>query len=406
MNRADAHTSVGRKLEPAGAEPEQNGSAAKKRRVAMFASGEARCGIRDYTALLTDALRGLPEIEDVRTVPSPEARLEAGAAQAIRHFGAMEKLYRTLGEHMNADGADIAHVQHQYFFFGGVAPHKNHARAFLSAVRVPVVLTVHEIAQPKTDANVVVRQALALTNRRNFLHPNIRALIVHTENDREQLLALGARPERVTIVTHAIPPAAPLPDTFEAKRALGLEGRRVILLFGFLSAKKGHALAIDALNALPDDVTLLVAGDQHPQDHTDYVAKLRARINEQGLNARVRITGYLDEAQIPVVMAAAEVAIAPFAQSSGSGSLANLLAYGRAIVASDIAPHKIMAHDFPGCLDLFAAGDDKALAAHVLAVMDNAAQRASLQEAAVGYAKRHSYLHMAQETARIYGSLV
>ena len=375
-------------------------------RVAMFTSGEIRCGIRDYTALLTNALRGLPEIADVRTVQSPEARLDSGALRAVRNFGAEERLYRTLGEQMNAEQSDIAHVQHQYFFFGGVAPHKNHARAFLDAVGVPVVLTVHEIAQAGESANVVVRQAVALTNRGNFLHPNIRALIVHTASDREQLLAMGATPERVYIVTHAIPPAAPMPNMDEAKRALGLEGRRVVLLFGFLSAKKGHAAAIDALKALPDDVTLLLAGDQHPQDHTGYVADLQAQITRLALGARVRITGYLDAARIPVVMAAADVAIAPFVQSSGSGSLANLLAYGRAIVASDIAPHKIMAHDFPGCLDLFTAGNAHALAAHILDVLEDAARQTALQQAAHRYAPRHSYLHMAQETARVYGSLL
>ncbi len=406
MNSADAQTRGAQEPGRTAREPEPNVNTDSKIRVAMFTSGEARCGIRDYTALLTDALRGLPEIAAMRIVQSPAARTNEGALQAIRSFGAGERLYRTLGERMSTEQADIAHVQHQYFFFGGVAPHKNHARAFLEAVRVPVVLTVHEIAQPGASANVVVRQALALTNRHNFLHPNIRALIVHTEGDREQLLTLGARPERVHIVTHAIPTAAPMPGMEEAKRALGLEGRRVVLLFGFLSAKKGHAVALDALNALPADVTLLLAGDQHPQDHTDYVASLQARITTMGLKARVHITGYLDEAQIPVVMAAADVAIAPFVQSSGSGSLANLLAYGRAIVASDIAPHKTLARDFPGCLDLFATGNAAALAAHVLAVLEDAARRASLQQAALKYAERHSYQNMARETALVYGSLV
>ena len=371
-------------------------------RVAMFTSGETRCGIRDYTALLMDALRQLPNVQSLRTVQASHTQSGKSALQAVRQYRADERRYAALGAQMNAGGASVAHVQHQYFFFGGVAPHKNHARAFLDAIEVPVVLTAHEIALPAPGANAVTRQAIALTNRRNFLHPNIRALIVHTDSDRKQLLTLGARPERIHVVTHAIPPALIMPSADEAKQSLGLEGRRVVLLFGFLSAKKGHTLALDALARLPDDVTLLLAGDQHPQDHTDYVAGLRARIAEQNLNARARITGYLDAAQIPVVMAASDVAIAPFVHSSGSGSLANLFGYGRAIVASDIAPHQAIARDFPGCLSLFAGGDASALAAHITAVLEDATLRASLQQSALAYAERHSYLNMARETARIY----
>ena len=387
-------------------EPEVVPSVVNGLRVSMFTSGETRCGIRDYTALLMDALRLLPDVETVRTVQADPAQAGMGAWEAARRFRADARRYADLGAQMNAQRAAVAHVQHQYFFFGGVAPHKNHARAFLDAIRVPVVLTAHELAQPRPDANAWTRQAILLTNRSNFLHPRIRALIVHTDADRAQLCALGAAPERIHVVTHAIPPAQPMPDISAAKRALGLEGRRVVLLFGFLSAKKGHALALDALARLPDDVTLLLAGDQHPQDHTGYVAGLRDRIRQNDLTRRVHITGYLDPAQIPVVMAAAEVAIAPFTRSSGSGSLANLLGYGRAIVASDIGPHRAMARDFPGCLDLFGAGDAVALSARIEAALENTAARAALQQAARAYAERHSYLNMARETTRIYRSLL
>ena len=387
-------------------EPKRVRAIADGLRVSMFTSGETRCGIRDYTALLVDALRLLPDVATVRTVQAEQAQAGRGVWDTLRLYRTDARRYAAPGAQMNMEGASVAHVQHQYFFFGGVAPHKNHARAFLDAIRVPVVLTAHELAQPKPDANAWTRQAIALTNRSNFLHPRIRALIVHTDADREQLYALGAAPDRIHVVTHAIPPAQSMPDMGEAKRALGLEGRRVVLLFGFLSVKKGHMLALDALTRLPDDVTLLLAGDQHPQDHTEYVAGLRDHIKQNNLAARVRITGYLDPAQIPVAMAAADVAIAPFTQSSGSGSLANLLAYGRAIVASDIGPHQRMARDFPGCLDLFEAGDAQALAIRINAVLENAPHHAALQQAALAYAERHSYYHMARETTRIYQSLL
>jgi glycosyltransferase involved in cell wall biosynthesis len=101
-------------------------------------------------------------------------------------------------------------------------------------------------------------------------------------------------------------------------------------------------------------------------------------------------------------MAATDVAIAPFLQSSGSGSLANLLAYGRPIVASGIPPHQEIVRESPACLDLFRSGDADALAAHILALLEDTDRRAALQAAALAYADRHSYVNMARETVAVY----
>ncbi len=368
----------------------------------MFTPWRAQCGISDYSRHLVTALRGLPEIADVRIVEAPSGAARSRSLDVVRHFASDTRRYHALGAEMNADAPDVAHVQHQYFFFGGVAPHKNHVRAFYEAVRVPLALTVHEIAQAAPDASLLQRTAIALANRANFVHPAIRHLIVHTEADRQALIALGVPAERIHILRHGIPPAAPMPAAAEAKRVLDLDGRRVVTLFGFLAAKKGHRLALAALRTLAEDVLLLFAGDRHLDDHTDYVPNLRAEIAALGLEARVRITGYLPEAQIPPVMAATDVAIAPFVQSSGSGSLANLLAYGRAVVASDIPPHQEIARESPASLSLFPSGDADALAAQIRALLEDDERRGALQTAALAYANRHSYVSMARETVAVY----
>ena len=371
-------------------------------RVVMFTPWQFRCGISDYSQLLVDALRALPKIADLWVVPTQDLAVKGGLLSALAHYPSAEREYAQLGERLNQQAADVAHIQHQYFFFGGVAPHKNHAKAFLDALRVPVVMTVHEIAHAGAKANFLLRTGITLSNRRNFKHRAIRALIVHTPADRESLLALGIALEKIHVLIHPTPPAAPMPHEEDAKIALDLSGKRVVMLFGFLAAKKGHIQALEALPLLPPDVVLVFAGGQHPQDHTDYVPMLRRHITAHNLETRVRITGYMDEAQIPVVMAAADVAVAPFTQTSGSGSLANLFAYGRAIVASDIEPHQVIAREQPGVLELFRAGDAADLAAHIRNILDNSFQHSRLQHAALAYAQQHSYLEMARQTAQIY----
>ena len=373
-------------------------------RVAMFAPVREQCGVSDYSRLLVDALRRVPDIAGVRVVETlPDSAGGSGLA-ALRRFGSEEARFRELGSLLNAD-ADVAHIQHQYFFFGGVAPQKNHARAFLDAIRVPVVMTAHEIARAGMSANPLLHAAIRFTNRRNFIHPAIRALIVHTPSDRERLLALGVAAEKIHVLTHPIPPAAPMPTMEDAKRALELSGRRVVTLFGFLAVKKGHKRALLALPTLPDDVVLVFAGGQHPQDHTDYVDSLYRHIAMYHMEDRVRITGYLEEAQIPVIMAATDVAIAPYSQTSGSGSLANLFAYGRAVVASDIEPHQVIEREQPGCLELFQLSETLDFPNRIYAVLNSAKRHVRLQQAALAYAQQHSYAEMARKTAKIYQAL-
>lgn len=377
-------------------------------RVAMFAPWQEQCGIRDYTTFLIKALDGLPEIATTRIVSAPNDSARNTLGAALSHYLDDSRKFRMLGDAMNA-GGDIAHIQHQYFEFGGVAPYKTHIGSFLSSIAIPTVMTVHEIAAE--PPGWVERTAVRMANRMNFGNPAVRALIVHTEADRTKLLQLGRRERDVILIRHPVPPAQPLPTPGATRRALEqkypkLAGRRIVTLFGFLSAKKGHRVALEALSLIRNDVALVFAGGKHPDDHTDYVTKVESKIDSLGLRDRMVVTGYLAANEIPEIMAATDVAIAPFLDSSGSGSLANLLAYGRAIVASDIEPHRELDREAPGMLSIVPPIDAGRLASEIAVLLDSESRREELQQAALGYAASHTYLDMARDTVRVYDAVL
>jgi glycosyltransferase involved in cell wall biosynthesis len=370
----------------------------------MFAPWHARCGIRDYTAHLIQALDDLPEIGCTRIVAAPPDAARHGLRDAVAHYAADRARFRELGRAMNT-AAEVAHVQHQYFLFGGVSPAKSHVRTFLNELTVPAVMTVHEIAEPPDG--FVNHAAVAAANRINFLHPAIKALIVHTEADRERLIGIGAREPHVHVIRHPVPRALPTPEHDLARTAFETRhpetaGRKIVTLFGFLSAKKGHAVALSALARMDPDTVLVFGGGPHPDDHTDYTPELHAIADRLGIQGRVIFTGYLTEERVAELMAITDVAIAPFLRSSGSGSLANLLAYGRPIVASDIAPHRELLASAPSLFTLAPAGDAQGLADAVAALLGDTARRQELRRAALAYAERHSYREMARETVAVY----
>jgi glycosyltransferase involved in cell wall biosynthesis len=331
----------------------------------------ARCGVADYTAHLLPELRRLVEV-----VPLDE---ESAAL---------------------AGGLDLVHVQHQYFLFGGVAPWKNRFHRTLNRLRAPVVLTAHEFVEPGGGA--LRTAAVRLTNRRQFAHPSVRRIIVHTEEDRRRMERSGLPVERVSVVRHGVPPAPVLPDRSEARAALDVEGRFVLTLFGFLSRRKGHSLALEALAGLPGEAVLLLAGGRHPQDGTSYTADLEAEIARRGQGGRARITGYLSEPGVAAVMAATDLALAPFTESSGSGSLALAFSCGKPTLASDIGPHREIIADAPGAIKMFAAGDAGELARGITELMQDPHKTQRLAAGAAAYAAAHSYARMAEETVAVY----
>ena len=369
--------------------------------VAMFAPWHEQCGVRDYTSFLVDALATVPEVASVRIVSAPADAVRHGLGSIVSRYGDDHRRFRQLGSALN--GSDVAHIQHQYFLFGGVAPHRTHIDPFLAAIRVPAVMTVHEIATGSGIRGSVV----AAANRMNFMPLAIRALIVHTAADRAQLIRLGCNEANIHLIRHPVPPALPLPDPDTARLRMekqypALQGKRVLTLYGFLSAKKGHHAALRALAQLPADVALVFAGGRHPDDRTDYVATIEAKIAALGLADRVVTTGYLPAGRVPDVMSVTDIALAPFVQSSGSGSLANLLAYSRAVIASDIEPHRELLAENPRLLALVPTGQSALLAAKIADLLASPERRDLLRQAALEYAATNSYLRMAEATVGVY----
>jgi glycosyltransferase involved in cell wall biosynthesis len=156
------------------------------------------------------------------------------------------------------------------------------------------------------------------------------------------------------------------------------------------------------MRLLPPDVCLLIAGGRHPDDQTDYAAGLERLIRAGGLEERVRIMGYLPHRQVAEVMSATDLILAPFIESSGSGSLALAFACGKPILASRIGPNVEVLEESENGLKTFRTLHPGAVAMEVSSLMKDADSLAALAAGARGYAVAHAYRRMAEETVSIY----
>jgi teichuronic acid biosynthesis glycosyltransferase TuaC len=117
-------------------------------------------------------------------------------------------------------------------------------------------------------------------------------------------------------------------DRAAAKAGLGVKGP-LVLSVGYLIGRKGQALVVEAMRALPD-ATLLIVG-QGPDE-----AVLRARIAELGFGDRVRMLGPLPHTALPALFAAADVMALPSASEGLANVWVEALASGTPIVIADV----------------------------------------------------------------------
>ncbi len=369
--------------------------------VAMWTSWETRCGIAAYTGSLVAELRARGV--EVEIVPVPYTDREPAAAR--------ERLDR-----LNA--ADVVHIQHEYTFFGGVAPGVSSLPGYYAKLRRPVVLTAHTVfsaaellrlpQETRPRQRLAKRLLSAYPPYRRYVERDpfrpARAVIVHTAEARQRLLARGLRPGQVHVIPAGIPAReAASPEEVRALRErLGWDDRgRVLTLFGYVTPEKGYDTALDALKSLPPAARLLIAGGTRVPHEAPYLDSLRASIREAGLEGRVAISGYLEPRELAAAMALTDVVLVPHHAANGSYSVMVALGYGKPVLASDLACFREIRDD-GGCVELFDPGDERMLAERAGFLLASESARKGLARAAEAYAKRRSWSAVAEQTLAVY----
>ena len=343
------------------------------------------CGIAVYSRSLVAELRKQAEVEIV-SLDEPDR----GGSPSL------------LASKLNQ--GDVAHIQHQYPFFGGMRCYRNTFRRTIVKLNVPLVVTLHEVDLGSTRSRLrgVYKRWF---NRRLFCGDEIDRLIVHTAEYRDMLRDLGVVPEDIRVVPEGVPRIEqPAISPEDAKSELGLAGKKVVTIFGFVVRRKGYDVALAALRCLPEDVSLLIAGGRHPDDRTGFRERLVEQIRAEGLSDRVVITGYLPDDRVPLVMTASDVVIAPSSGISNSGSILRAMAHGKPIVASDLpATREINARK--ECLTLATVGDPADLAEKTRELLENEWKRETAVAAIRSYAETYSVEWAAAQTLAVYKEL-
>ena len=208
---------------------------------------------------------------------------------------------------------------------------------------------------------------------------------------KADMVALGMPADRISVHHTGVDQDRfrPVDDRASAKAKLGVQGPLVIAIGGLLP-RKGHDVAIEAVAALPG-VSLLIAG------HGPARADLEALIARLGVGDRVRLLGALPHADLPALIAAADVS----ALASESEGLANVwvesLACGTPVVITDAGgAREVVTSSEAGRVTI---GDPLAFAAAIKDLLGSPPARSATRAMAAGFTWERNtatlYAHLA-----------
>ncbi|MGI9080780.1 MAG: glycosyltransferase family 4 protein [Thermoleophilaceae bacterium] len=265
--------------------------------------------------------------------------------------------------------------------------------AFLLARDSPTVFTSHNVLR-RGEGRVRELAARLVARRAD-------ALVAHTAAGARQLSErFGADPARV----HTIPHGAfdyltcqPVEEPLPAELATA-EGP-VILWFGVLRPYKGVDVLLEAFRGLEGAELWIVGRPWMP------VEPLKRAAAAAGGTVRF-VERFVTDPEIPAYFRRADVVVLPYRRIDQSGVLYTALAFGKAMVLSDIGGFSEIGR-VHGAARLVPPEDPAALRDALRALVGDPAERTALGERAAAAAAGHfSWDRIARRTLALYEELV
>lgn len=286
---------------------------------------------------------------------------------------------------------DVVHAQWWSYV---LAPAYVTVLAIARIRRKRVVLTLHNVDPHEGGRVRRIANSVVL--------PFAHRIVVHTERNRQALVARGIAAVRIDIVPMGVNTMAAAPPTRdEARRALGLTADApVALFFGNIRAYKGVDVLLDAfadVRAAVPGAILVIAG----QPWKD-AAGIADRLSKALPNVVSRL-GYVSDQEMAAHYAAADVVVYPYTHfDAQSAAACDAIHYGRAIVVSDTG-------GLPELVDepeaVVPAGDTKSLARAIVRVLTDSDIRSRLEAGTARRSLECSWETIAERTVCAYRAL-
>ncbi len=296
--------------------------------------------------------------------------------------------YVRAAEFLNYSNVRAVSVQHEFGIFGG--RDGAYLLDLLRELVCPVVTTLHTVLQDPSDSQREVMDELIVLSS---------TLVVMSEKGVEFLQEVYDAPrEKIRLIHHGVP-EVPLVEPAAYKSQFDMEGRELLLTFGFLGPGKGIEYALEALPRVVEEypnLCYIVLGATHPnvlrEEGESYRLSLQRLARDLGLQRNVLFQDrFVSRDELCEFLKAADMYVTPYLnrEQITSGTLAYALGAGKAIVSTRYWYAEDLLKDGRGVLVDFR--DPDALADALLELLKSPGRVMELRANAYEYSRRMTW---------------
>ena len=349
------------------------------------------CGIATYTQYLSESIAS--KGKEIRIL----AQIGAKGDEVFEVYTPQDKdIAAKLFFHVERLTPDIVHVEHEFGLFGdqrGVQIVEFLIRCNLSDT--PVIVTLHTVFEDlKYVEKVILQHILNLSS----------GIIVHEKFQEEILKKTYTCPNPICVIPHGVREVGRVSN---AKELLGLEGKKVLLLAGYMRSTKNFEKIISLLPKLVEknkDMVLLMASRSRINEYSEYTDQLYHSINLHKLRSHVKILfGKFPQYTLDTILSAADVMALPYVKGGQSGVLAQASALLLPVVTSDLKSFKDWISSVKGG---FYAESDEDYITHITSLLQDDDLRIDFQNNIRQNNKKLYWTEIANKHINFYRKLI
>ncbi len=358
-------------------------------KIGFLTTYNQRCGLATYARYLLAEMT--EEVVILAEDVPPDERTTADDPSVRRCWRRLESNFQRLEEVLTDEEINVLHLNCHYRFFRSEA-----FTRFLREQRGRGLKVIAHIHNPYTFDQGLQQ-----------LVQNVDRIIVHTAENRLEVIANGASPGRIEVVEHGVEMNTSL-NRNSARELLSIPlDQQVVVCFGFLQVHKGIEEVISAIEVLRKQkfpLHLYIVGGPHREDPSsqEYARALEQVVRQLSLESVVHFSdGFVTDEVVHHYLASADVVVMNYRSNyyEASGAVALALGHGVPVLASsapafsrlgDAVFHLTSGYPLPLALSL---------------ILQNDELRDELSVNARKWAEQNSWKNVAGRITKIYTSL-
>lgn len=393
-------------------------------RVCMISScPPAKDAVSSYCSELTEALLLLSRKLQILVLSNESCDNQNGRFMVKKAWSSREILYPYKVFRVTANWKpNIVHIQHEYQLFGRGIYTVNFVflLLILRLLSIPVIITMHQVLPRRGltpcffQSHKYNRFLSVMTKSYVIIYTKLvdilsSKIIVHLEIAKNTLIEdYNFGKEKVQVIPHGLYVYAEeiAVTKSQAKRALQVENKKVLLSFGEIRKGKGLECIVKAMPRIsaenPNSV-VIIAGHLSLENKS-YLKELVTLSRCLNQRERVIFAGqYITDNQISTYFKAADVVLLPYTDDgiiAASGPLSTALAYSKPIVATTLNRFADLKHGVNALL--VQPADPDSLADAIDMLLKNAKLRHTLSEGTKSIVQGRSWSDVASRTLLLY----